>query len=112
MGQRYGYKGRIFTKYFSLTLKISAACSLLGTRSRYTFAMAQLFCTMMLTSVPHADSAINDLKSRISDLENQYAELFLEGGNREMLKSIHTCLEVLKGELKTMERKLRRHRSL
>lgn len=48
--------------------------------------------------------AISELQAQISDLENQYAELFLAHDNREELKKIHQRLETLKQEL---EQKIR-----
>ena len=45
-----------------------------------------------------------DLKTQISELENQYAELFLEDGDREELKKIHQRLERLKQELNRNKR--------
>lgn len=51
-----------------------------------------------------------DLKTQISELENQYAELFLAHDNREELKKIHQRLETLKQELEHKTRKRRQIR--
>ena len=54
---------------------------------------------MTLTSTGHPATEIIDLKTQISELENQYAELFLDDIDREQLKIIHQHLEILKQEL-------------
>lgn len=60
---------------------------------------------MTRTAAGHPNTEISELKAQISELENQYAELFLDHTNREELKKIHRHLETLKLELK---QKLRR----
>lgn len=60
---------------------------------------------MTLPSAGHPQTAISDLQAQISELENQYAELFLDHDNREELKKIHLHLELLKQELEQKIRK-------
>lgn len=62
---------------------------------------------MMLTTTRHPHTEISDLKAQISDLENQYAEIFLANDDREQLRNIHQRLEALKQKLK---QKVRRRR--
>lgn len=59
---------------------------------------------MSLITVPDRSSRIRALNARISELENLYADLFLQCGNPELLKSIHLELEALKRELRHMAR--------
>lgn len=62
---------------------------------------------MTRTTAGHTHTEIRELEAQISELENQYAELFLDISNLEQLKTIHMHLETLKQELK---QKLRRTR--
>lgn len=59
---------------------------------------------MSHTIAPDQATGIRALNIRISELENQYAELFLERSSPELLKSIHFQLQELKRELERMER--------
>lgn len=59
---------------------------------------------MSLITVPDRSSRIRALNARISELENLYADLFLQCGSPELLKSIHLELEALKRELRHMAR--------
>lgn len=53
--------------------------------------------TMFPSGQPHTE--IQDLQTQISELENQYAEYFLEKRAPDDLKKIHLRLEALKKEL-------------
>lgn len=61
-------------------------------------------CIMSLITATDRSSRIRALNARISELENLYADLFLQCDSRELLKSIHLELEALKRELKHMVR--------
>jgi hypothetical protein len=41
-----------------------------------------------------------ELMQQISRLENRFVELFVDNQNKELLKSVHVQLEVLKAELR------------
>lgn len=58
----------------------------------------------LLPSSGQPDTALQDLQTRISELENQYAEHFLDKRDPEGLKKIHLRLEDLKQELKQRAR--------
>lgn len=72
---------------------------------RYTFEPIFKFQPIMSnTYVRDQASEIRALNTLISELENQYAELFLDGGTPELLKRIHFELEELKRELQRIKR--------
>lgn len=57
-------------------------------------------CIMTFNAAGNRDTKINELQEQISDLENQYAEMFLISDNRAQLTNIHQKIEALKLELK------------
>jgi hypothetical protein len=46
---------------------------------------------------------VRELYTRLSALEDQFVELFVRGGSRDLLKQLHVQLKVLKFEIQLKE---------